>query len=194
MGHRIEISIDGRTVTTLRDILPSAGPLKMLIVAKTPAPVSVAAGHYFQGKQGQMFWNALVGNGLLTVPAGAFHDDHLLAHGYGLTDLVKEPRPFGEEPTEQEYSAGIDRVLGLIKTYQPMVLMFVYKGVLDAILRLRFGIKVKSAYGFNPDHDAHFGSRVFVFPMPGTPCKREVAQSAMKELSAMLLGKAHAAS
>lgn len=186
-GNQIEIAVDGRVVTTLRDILPDSGRLKMLIVAKTPAPLSVAAGHYFQGKQGQMFWSALVGRGLLNVPTGAYHDDHLLAHGYGITDVVKVPRPFGDEPSDDEYRAGIDRVLGLIKTFQPTVLMFVYKGVLDAILRLRFGIKQKAQYGFNTALDHHFGTRTFAFPMPGTPCRREVAQSAMADLHRAIL-------
>jgi len=45
---------------------------------------------------------------------------------------------------------------------------------LDQILRLGFELSKKSTYGFNPDLEEdleeRLGSRVFVFPMSGTPC------------------------
>lgn len=182
MSNKAQITVGDRSIDTLRDILPDRGHLRMLIVGKTPAPVSVAAGHYFQGKQGRMFWGSLTAYRLLQVPPGEYHDDHLLAHGFGITDVVKAPRPFGDEPSEQEYREGFDRVLNLIASFRPTVLMFVYKRVLDEILRLRFGVKQKAEYGFNPEFDCHFGARVFVFPMPGTPCKRDVAVAAMRPL------------
>ena len=186
IGFQTEIVIHGTRVTTLGDILPDVGPMKMLIVAKTPAPVSVVAGHYFQGSQGTAFWNRLTEYGVLTVPPGRFPDEFLLAHGYGLTDVVKVPRGFGNEPSDDEYRQGLPRVLMLVADLRPTVLMFVYKRVLDNVLRLGFGRREKSAYGFNPHFDPLFGARVFVFPMPGTPCTREVAHAAMSELATLL--------
>lgn len=186
VGHQIQITVDGRPVTTLADILPTAGSLRMLMVAKTPAPISVEAGHYFQGTQGTMFWNRLVEYGLLNVPPGYFHDDVLLEHGYGLTDIVKAPRSFGNEPSDGEYRQGIGRIQQLVASFRPRVVLFVYKRVLDTILRLRFARNEKSAYGFNPDYDALFGARMFVFPVPGTPCTRATAQAAMEALAALL--------
>lgn len=53
-------------------------------------------------------------------------------------------------------------------------------------LTLVFGITAKSNYGFNPHLDEFFKSKVFMFPMPGTPCKREVAAKAMCELKIAL--------
>ena len=185
-GFQTEILVNGTRVTALADILPNRGPLKMLIVAKTPAPVSVAAGHYFQGSQGTAFWNRLTEHGILAVPSGKFHDEALLKHGYGLTDVVKVPRGFGNEPSDEEYRQGVPRILKLVADLRPTVLMLVYKRVLDNVLRLGFGRRAKSVYGFNPRFDPLFGARVFVFPMPGTPCTREVAHAAMSELAVSL--------
>lgn len=183
MDHRTTLHIDNRTVVTLADILPSEGPAKMLIIAKTPAHTSVEARHYFQGRQGRMFWNRLREYDLLTVPPATHEDDVLLAHGYALTDIVKAPRDYGNEPSDDEYRAGLDRILALISQLEPRVLMFVYKRVLDQILRLSFSRRQKSNYGFNTDLDELFGSRVFAFPMPGTPCTSAQAIIAMNELA-----------
>jgi G:T/U-mismatch repair DNA glycosylase len=158
-----------RDVVTLADILPAAGPMKMLMVAKTPAWVSVDVGHYFQGRQGRMFWNRLTEYGLLDVPSGTFEDEALLGHSYGVTDIVKVPRNYGNEPSDDEYREGLQRILELVAQLEPQVLLFVYKRVLDQILRLSFGQREKARYGFNDDLNERFDSRVFVFPMPGTP-------------------------
>jgi hypothetical protein len=180
------IRVGRREVVTLADILPSKGPMKMLMIAKAPALVSVDRGHYFQGRQGRMFWNRLIEHGLLSLPSATFEDDALLAHGYGITDIVKVPRNYGSEPSDDEYRQGLTRILGLIARLQPQVLMFVYKRVLDQILRFSFRRLEKSRYGFNGDIDERFGSRVFVFPMPGTPCRSVQAVEAMKELAEVL--------
>lgn len=183
MNHRTTIRVGDRHVETLADILPRSAPIRMLIVAKTPAPVSVAAGHYFQGQQGRMFWNRLRDYGLLEAPAGSFQDDALIAHGYGLTDIVKVPRDYGSEPSNEEYREGTDRILELAARLQPQVLLFVYKRVLDQILRVAFDHPSKASYGFNPELDPHFGCRVFVFPMPGTPCTSAQAIASMSQLA-----------
>lgn len=185
--NSITIVVNGRDVRTLQDILPNQPGLKALFVAKTPAPKSVAAGHYFQGQQGRMFWNRLIKYGILQ-PTTTYEDGSLLVHGFGLTDIVKVPRHFGNEPSIGEYEAGIDRILELIRVHQPKVLVFVYKRVLDQILKLRGLAEWKSEYGFNPDLDVHFGCRVFVFPLPGTPCTREHAHTAMQSLAKALQG------
>lgn len=176
----------GRNVVTLADVLPASGPLKMLMIAKTPALTSVAAGHYFQGRQGRMLWNRLREYGLLSVPPGVFEDDALVAHGYGLTDIVKVPRDYGSEPSDDEYRVGVQRVLRLVAELQPRVLFFVYKRVLDQVLRLAFKQSSKASYGFNPALQGRFGCRVFVFPMPGTPCTSARAATAMMELAQTL--------
>src|SRR4051794_18532650 len=98
-SNTVEIDVNGQRVRTLRDILPAVPGLRVLFVAKTPAPVSVEVGHYFQGAHGRAFWRGLRKAGLLN-PTTDFEDDSLLDHGYGITDIVKVPRSFGDEPSE----------------------------------------------------------------------------------------------
>ncbi|WP_028223218.1 uracil-DNA glycosylase family protein [Paraburkholderia oxyphila] len=176
------MSVNGREVRTLRDILPERPGLKVLFVAKTPAPVSVAAGHYFHGKQGKAFWKRLIESGSFS-PTTEFEDDSLLAHRFGIADIVKVPRAYGSEPSRDEYVAGMDRILQVIRAHRPSVIVFIYKGVLDKLLLHRFDILQKSSYGFNPDLETHFGSRVFAFPLPGTPCTTAHAVAAMKDFA-----------
>jgi hypothetical protein len=118
----------------------------------------------------------------LKVPIGEFADDFLLRNKFGITDIVKVPRDYGNEPTNLDYKDGLNRILGLINKHKPKVILFVYKRVLDKILDLSFGHKSKSRYGFNAELDKYFKSKVFVFPMPGTPCTRELAIKSMNEL------------
>jgi len=186
MSYQIELTVDGRRIITLADILPDTSPIKLLIVGKAPAPVSVSEGHYFRGRQGAMFWNSLRKYGLLQVPGRRFEDEVLLEHGYAITDVVKVPHEFGKEPTDQEYKANWPRVAGLISRFHPRVIMFVYKRPLDQILRQVYARKTKASYGFNSDLEELFNSKVFVFPMPGTPCTTEEAQRAMTHLQRVL--------
>lgn len=184
-NHSTKIRIDGKWVDTLADILPATPGLMVLFVGKTPTLKSVEVGHYFQGRHGRMFWNLLVNNGLLC-RKGPFEDDVLLEYGYGITDIVKVPRPYRSEPSVAEYRAGVPRVLDIISDHKPRVVVFIYKRVLDNVLRLGFRRNVKTRYGSNPDVDGLFGSCVFAFPMPGTPCRRSEAKAAMFELVTVL--------
>jgi mismatch-specific thymine-DNA glycosylase len=185
-NYATTIKVNGETFKTLADIVPREPGLEALFVAKTPTQVSVDAGHYFQGSQGRDFWDRLIKYGLLN-PTTEFEDESFLAHGYGLTDIVKLPRNYGNEPSDQEYREGIDRVLGLIGLHKPRVAIFVYKRVLDIVLELRFGIYKKASYGLNPDLKPVFGTNVFAFPLPGVgSCTREQAVSAMNDLKVLL--------
>lgn len=187
-NYRIEIIINGKKHTTLSDILPDDGNLEILFIAKTPAPISVEAGHYFQGRQGTMFWNKLSEFNILKTPFGQFADKYLLSKNYGITDIVKIPKDYGNEPSDEEYKQGLIRILDIIEKYKPKVIVFIYKKVLDNIIRIYFGSKEISDYGFNSQLDKYFKSKVFVFPMPGTPCKKEQATQSMIELKKIIAG------
>jgi len=184
MNNQFEIEVEGRKVLTLRDILPTC--MKMLIIGKSPARVSAQKGHYFQGRQGKLLWSRLKEYGLLKVPPGKYDDEVLAKFRYGITDIVKVPRDFGSEPTDVEYRKGLRRILELVGHSRPHVLFLVYKRVLDKILELAYHWETKSHYGFNPELETLFQCKVFVFPMPGTPCKTEEAILAMNELKAEL--------
>ncbi|MCX6090690.1 MAG: hypothetical protein NTX88_10065 [Candidatus Atribacteria bacterium] len=142
--------------------------MDILFVAKTPVSVSVEAGHYFQGKQGTTFWNKLKEYGILKVPPGGKEDDCLLDHKYGITDIVKVPRDYGNEPSEKEYEEGTARIMGLIKKHEPEIVFFVYKAVLENSLKYQFpNQRITAQYGINKNLESFFGCKVFVFPMPG---------------------------
>jgi len=181
-NFRISMQVNGERFETLADILPDSGSLDILIISKAPAPISVEAGHYFQGRQGQVFWKRLKQAGILTTKPGEYEDEALLRHRIGLMDIVKKPKGYGNEPTIEEYRQGIDRIMHALFTYQPQILIFVYKKVLDQLLKHGLREKVNTNYGFN-DHLEHlFKAKVFVFPMPGTPCSKEVAEQTMEQL------------
>jgi len=54
VGHRVQVEWMGETVESLEDLLRPG--LRIVCVGINPAPVSVAAGHYYQGRLGQGFW------------------------------------------------------------------------------------------------------------------------------------------
>ena len=186
IDYKTKINVDGKEIETLAGILPEIPKFEILFIAKTPAPVSVEAGHYFQGIQGKMFWNKLARYNILNVADGEYEDNHLLENSYGITDIVKVPRSYGNEPSDGEYKEGLKRILDLIKLHKPKVICFVYKKVLDQIIKLSFKRNQKSLYGFNPELEKDFGTKVLVFPMPGTPCKSDLAHTSMTSLKELL--------
>jgi TDG/mug DNA glycosylase family protein len=186
VDHRIEMELDGQTVVTLADILPARGPLRVLFIGKTPSPASVDAGHYYQGRMGKGLWKRLDEIGLLQAASGEYPDDLLLANGFGMTDLCKLPRPFGEGPSQAEYTEGWERVNGVIASTRPRILAFVYKGALDKVLQYSFGWDHKSGYGFNDDLMRTFGRRVFAFPLPGVACTLRESKRHLGDLAGAL--------
>lgn len=53
--------------------------------------VSVAAGHYYQGRLGQRFYSRLRAAGLLPEQDKGFADDAAFAADIGFTDIIKRP-------------------------------------------------------------------------------------------------------
>ncbi len=184
MTHRIQIQKEGKTYDTLEDILPSdSTQLDMLIIGKVPAPKSVEAGHYFQGQQGKAMWNKLTDYEILKKNT-LYHDDSLLHSKIGITDIVKVPREFGNEPSFSEYSEGKKRIMSIIDTYKPKVIFFVYKPVLEHLVSPFDQIN----YGFNENLNKDFhGCKVFLFPMPGTgKVTKLIIERTMTELKTYL--------
>jgi hypothetical protein len=164
---------EGELKKTLLDVLPDNGPLKLLIIGKTPAPVSVETSHYFQGRSGKKFWNLLKKYHILkdteslSLPPDTFEDDILSLQNYGITDIVKDSHEPGSEPLKHEYLSGWARVETIIETHKPEIILFPYKGALDKILRFQYERKEKAEYGFNQDLESIFGRKVFAMPLPG---------------------------
>ncbi|MBI3749670.1 MAG: hypothetical protein HY262_12625 [Chloroflexi bacterium] len=128
--HRTTLSIGGRTVDTLADLPPRRDGL--LFVGLNPSPVSVAAGHYHQGRLGRTFWRRLMLSGVLP-PATAVEtaDDVLVTAGHGITDLLKVPTP-RDVATASELTSGVGPLWQKIALWRPAAVVFIYKRAAEA--------------------------------------------------------------
>lgn len=130
-GFRTTLVVDGRPLETLADIAPRPGGL--LFVGLNPSPVSVAAGHYHQGRLGREFWRRLGAAGI--IPAGVDHehaDEHLEAAGHGITDLLKVVTP-RDTASAAELRAGVGPLWQRAALWRPAAVVFVYKRAAEAV-------------------------------------------------------------
>jgi TDG/mug DNA glycosylase family protein len=115
----------GGVAATLPDIPPKPGGV--LLVGINPAPPSVAAGHYYQGRLGRRLWRRLEEVGLLRDAMPGAEDEAFAAAGHGLTDLVKRPTRASSELSPDELKTGIDALLGKITEWRPGLVLFAFK-------------------------------------------------------------------
>jgi len=128
--HRITLILDGLPVETLADIPPEPG--RLLFVGLNPSPVSVAAGHYHQGRLGRTFWRRLVAATIL--PPGIeieTADDALVVVGHGITDLLKLPTA-RDDADDATLRAGVGPLWQKIAVWRPAAVVFVYKRAAEA--------------------------------------------------------------
>lgn len=110
---------------TLPDIPPSAGGV--VLVGINPAPISVAAGHYYQGRIGRRLWRRLERIGLLDEPVPGREDEAFAQAGHGLTDLVKRPTRSSNELIDAEFEAGTDELRRKVREWRPGLILFAFK-------------------------------------------------------------------
>lgn len=123
--HVTTIDVGGRLVDTLADLPPLRDQL--LFVGINPSPVSVAAGHYHQGRLGQAFWRRLIRATILPADTPlATADDALLAAGHGITDLLKEPTA-RDVASDATLTAGVGPLWQKVAIWRPAAIVFVYK-------------------------------------------------------------------
>jgi TDG/mug DNA glycosylase family protein len=129
--HRVSLEIDGVTVETLEDIPPTPG--RLLFVGLNPSPVSVAVGHYHQGRLGMRFWRRLVEAGILPAATDLVAaDDALMAAGHGITDLYKRPST-RDDASEDELRAGVGPLFQKTALWRPGAVVFIYKRAAEAV-------------------------------------------------------------
>ena len=129
--HRTTVLIDGATVETLADLPPLRD--RLLFVGLNPSPVSVDAGHYFQGQLGHLFWRRLMAAEILPADTEiAAADDALVAAGHGLTDLIKLPTP-RDEATDATLRAGVGPLWQKVAIWRPAAIVFVYKRAAEIV-------------------------------------------------------------
>ena len=123
--HRTTLVIDGRPVETLADLPPLRD--RLLFVGLNPSPVSVEAGHYFQGRLGRAFWQRLITASILPPDTDLdTADDALMAEGHGVTDLLKTPTP-RDEATDAVLRAGVGPLWQKVSIWRPAAVVFVWK-------------------------------------------------------------------
>lgn len=123
--HWTTIVHRGRPVETLADLPPERNGL--LFVGLNPSPVSVAAGHYHQGRLGQTFWRRLIVATILPPDTSIeVADDALVAAGHGITDLLKIPTA-RDDASDADLTAGVGTLWQKVAIWRPGAVVFVYK-------------------------------------------------------------------
>jgi mismatch-specific thymine-DNA glycosylase len=121
------ILVGGKEIDTLAERLRPG--LRAIIVGINPSPVSVLAGHYYQGQLGKRLWRRLVAHGILhDLPAGK-EDDAAFAQGFGFADLIRRPTATSAELSGTEITAAVP---GLVKRLRPYrtdnpLILYVFK-------------------------------------------------------------------
>lgn len=158
----------GARVETLADIVDDG--LVVLFVGLNPSLVSVARGHYHQGRLGQQFWRQLVAHRILPQPgSGQFHDQLLVANRLGITDLVKVPSARADSLDAADIAYGRRQLRKKIRDLKPKIVCSVYKGALEELCEARFTNQ------WGPLDARVEGSRLFIMPFPYRP-KHEVSR------------------
>lgn len=112
-----------------------AQPLRAVVVGINPAPPSVTAGHYYQGRMGRYALTRLVDVGVLPRPApGQDLDDAAAAAGIGFTDLVRRPTRSAKDLSGQELREGAERLRQEIRDRRPGLILAVFAPPVKALL------------------------------------------------------------
>jgi TDG/mug DNA glycosylase family protein len=167
-------------VETLVDLPPLRD--RLLFVGLNPSPVSVEAGHYFQGRLGQAFWRRLVTAEILPPDTEiATADDALVAAGHGVTDLLKRPSP-RDDATDGELRAGVGPLWQKVSIWRPAAIVFVWKRVAEAVAGRRLAEPWGQLQGV-----ALSGRPCFLMPGPYAPAPEvSAALNFLRNLGASL--------
>ena len=171
--HRVVEQWMGQPTQTLEDLLREE--LRAVCVAINPAPASVLAGHYYQGKMGRTFYSRLRRAGVLPPGRGGWQDDEAFAAGVGFTDLVKRPTEKASDVRPEEFEHGQALLEEKIRRYRPGLVIFTFKQA----ARQLFGSFPGN--GFIPGLQIE---RTDVFVMPGPFESASTADATLSQLAA----------
>lgn len=177
---------------TLKDILPPEGkPVYVLFVGKFPLKESIDAGHYYQGRMGQQLWEMLKRYWIIEpkieyLAKKKFEDDDLPMYGYGMTDIVKRPGKSGQKLAEADVVDGYKRIKRIIKDRKIKVVAFLFKEVLEDILKskgfLMDGDTIERGFDKSDNKVFFNNAEVFVFPGMGFQKNEKEEQTIMEQL------------
>jgi TDG/mug DNA glycosylase family protein len=159
MSHRVSVKWMGEQIETLEDLLRPG--LHAVCIGINPAPTSVRAGHYYQGRLGQQFYERLRRAELLPRASG-WEDDLAYENGIGFTDIVKRPTAKASEVHADEYALGCDLLRAKMQVMPPRLVIFTFKKTAEVL----FGPIVGN--GLINDRDLA-GAPIFVMPGPYAP-------------------------
>lgn len=162
----------GESVETLEDLLRPG--LRAVCVGINPSPVSVEAGHYYQGRAGQRFFGRLREAGVLPNLTDGYEDDSAFTAGIGFTDIVKRPTSSARDLQSYEYAHGRQLLLTKLAEIKPEFVIFTFKKT-ATVLFGQFG-----GNGFLP---ALRLADCQVFVMPGTYENAATASATMRTLA-----------
>ena len=146
----------GEQIETLADLFP-AEP-RAVCVGINPAPRSVEAGHYYQGRQGQRFFARVQQARLLDPVSDGFEDDAAVAAGIGFTDVVKRPTPRADLLTSAEKRHGVELLAEKLESLRAPTIIFPFKAA---------AVELVGRFDGNGWLRQEFaGSRLFVMPGP----------------------------
>ena len=158
------------TVETREDLLRPH--LRAVVIGINPSRVSVEAGHYYQGRLGQLLFRRLRAVGLFDGAPRGEEDDVLFARGVGFTDLVKRPSRRPYELTSRDVAHGTAELGRKLASLDAPLLIFTYTRAATALYGPFAGAGFISRAGERPAR----------FVMPGPYAPRAVAGELLREL------------
>lgn len=156
-NHRLTVDWMGESIETLADLLRPE--LRAVCIGINPSPVSVAAGHYYQGQIGRRFWQRLQRAGVIEGTDAGREDDAAYLAGIGFTDIVKRPSARADAISAVEFERGRELLAEKLLRYRPALLIFTFKKAATILLG-RF-----KGHGHRPDLEFE-GAQIFVMPGP----------------------------
>lgn len=159
MSHRVTEDWLGEQIETLEDLLRPG--LRAACVGINPAPTSVAAGHYYQGRLGQQFYERLRRAHVLPRAPG-WEDDLAFENGIGFTDIVKRPTQKASEVRRDEFEHGREVLRTKIDATRPRLIILTFKKTAEVL----FG--PLAGNGLMPGLELG-GAPIFVMPGPYAP-------------------------
>ena len=167
----------GEPVLTLEDVWPERP--RGMIVGLNPAPASVAAGHYYQGRSGQRQLFRLADAGLFRRPesGSTYFERAALEAGVGFTDVVKRPTRGEKDVSSKEIEFGRAALNAELEARGVPLVICVFRHPVKALLG------TSGTPGFQA-RTTRWGARVFRMPGPFAPA--EEVNQVMADLSRAL--------
>lgn len=172
--HRRTETWLGEQVETLEDLLRPS--LRAVVIGINPSCVSVEAGHYYQGRLGQLLLRRLKTVGLFDGAPKGEEDDVLFAHGVGFTDIVKRPSRRANALSSNDLAHGREELERKLASLDVPLVIFTYKKTAQVL--------------YGPFEGAGFiskaGERPARYVMPGPYAPRAVADRLLGDLAGYL--------